>query len=303
MAIPISRNSLLQGTGALAQGLEALGGSMAAADKSQKLEEEKELAKTNRAEAFKLLAFAQQTDDPEQQRQAYAEAYRRDPEGVTGFVKMQKDRMSMAPETAKPMTEFQKVSVDLRQQTIDMQKDQNEIEKLQRKEQKETNDLKKREIQFKIDEKKRDAEEKRKAVLEGKQDAINTMASTLDSIGRLRTHPGLSSAAGIDANFTTFAGSDASNFEKELESLQSQQFLSAVKAMRGMGSLSESEGKKIASAVSSLSTEMSDEALRAELDRIYEVMDKAISIEKGRLPKDSASPEKPKVEIIEWDSF
>lgn len=99
MAIPISRNSLLQGTGALAQGLEALGGSMAAADKSQKLDEEKELAESNKIEAAKLISFAFNSEDPKQQQQAFNKAVQLSPELVSNVMKANKERRAMS---AKP---------------------------------------------------------------------------------------------------------------------------------------------------------------------------------------------------------
>jgi len=50
--------------------------------------------------------------------------------------------------------------------------------------------------------------------------------------------------------------------------LQSQAFLSQVEKLKGMGALSENEGKKLASAIGSLNTDMSDDALRKSLSEV-----------------------------------
>jgi len=102
--------------------------------------------------------------------------------------------------------------------------------------------------------------------------AIAAMDSTIGTIDRLLEGDALEKAAGWQSTFPTVGGTDAANFEAMLETLQSQAFLSQVKQMKGMGALSENEGKKLGAAIGSLDLSMSDEALRKELGRIKDIM-------------------------------
>ena len=183
------------------------------------------------------------------------------------------------------MTDYQAEMISMKKAAAITRKDENESRKLQLKLSQETNELKRQELQLKLDEKIAKIAKDKVNINEKALDAITTIETTMDTLDRVRKHPGLESAAGFGSNFMTMGGSDASGFESQLETLQSQQFLSEIKRMKGMGSLSESEGKKLASAVGSLSLDMSDVELKAELDRIYSVLDKAKQTMIGRLPK------------------
>ena len=109
------------------------------------------------------------------------------------------------------------------------------------------------------------------------QNEIDNFDNTIGTIDRLLDGKGLEKSAGWQAMTPTMPGTDAANFEAMLETLQSQAFLSQISKMKGMGSLSEGEGKKLSAAIGSLSLSMSDKELRSELSRIRGVFDKAKS--------------------------
>ena len=140
-------------------------------------------------------------------------------------------------------------------------------------------------MQLSITEKKRGIEQEKLTVLNAAEDSVSQIESTLGTIDRVRNHPGLESAAGISSLFPTLPGTDAAGFEAQLETLQSQQFLSAVSQMKGMGALSENEGKKLSSSIGALNISMSDKELKTEMDRIHKITTKGLDKMKSRLPK------------------
>jgi hypothetical protein len=188
-----------------------------------------------------------------------------------------------------PLTAAQSQTLDIKNATLDIRKEENETRKLEQQLKREDNELKREDLKLKIGERKDKIEKNKRDVVEGMQASVDQIQSTLDTIDRVRNHPGLESATGVFSVAPTFAGSDAANFEAQIETLQSQQFLSAVSQMKGMGALSENEGKKLASSIGALNLNMSDKAMKDELDRIFEVTTKAKARMAARIPK--AEPE------------
>lgn len=133
---------------------------------------------------------------------------------------------------------------------------------------KETNELRRQELQATIDQKKRDLQFNATS-------SIDAVQSSIDTIGRLLEGEGLEAAAGVSAAFPTLPGTAAADFEAQLESLKSQAFLTQVEKMKGLGALSENEGRKLASAIGALDLTQSDKALRASLNRIQDTLGRA----------------------------
>ncbi len=77
------------------------------------------------------------------------------------------------------------------------------------------------------------------------QGAVDTFSTALDSLNEIEQSPGLSKAVGIRSAFPTVPGSDAANFEARLDTFKAQTFLPMVQSLKGMGALSDAEGKKI----------------------------------------------------------
>jgi hypothetical protein len=102
--------------------------------------------------------------------------------------------------------------------------------------------------------------------------SFDTMLGTLD---RLSSHPGLSRSVGVAGAFPTMPGSDSANFQAELNTFQSQAFLPMVAQLKGMGALSDAEGKKLTAAVGALDPRMGEEAFRSSISRIKSDMDAA----------------------------
>lgn len=119
------------------------------------------------------------------------------------------------------------------------------------------------------------------------QDALDTASAGLDTVNELMKHPGLRSGTGRGGDFTAwFNGTDAADFRAMLKTVDSQQFLSAIKQMKGMGALSDAEGSRLSSAVASLDTAQSSQQMLNALGAIRSTLRKAQekTISRGKAP-------------------
>lgn len=109
------------------------------------------------------------------------------------------------------------------------------------------------------------------------QGAVDTFSTTLDSLNEIEQSPGLSKAVGIRSAFPTVPGSDAANFEARLDTFKAQTFLPMVQSLKGMGALSDAEGKKLSDAVGALSPKMSEKAFRDSIGKIRNQLESKLS--------------------------
>ncbi|MDD8969850.1 DNA transfer protein [Escherichia coli] len=100
------------------------------------------------------------------------------------------------------------------------------------------------------------------------QGAVDTFSTALDSLSEIESSPGLKKAVGFNSAFPTVPGTDAANFEARLDTFKAQTFLPMVASLKGMGALSDAEGKKLSDAVGALSPKMSEEAFRSSIGKI-----------------------------------
>ncbi len=132
----------------------------------------------------------------------------------------------------------------------------------------ETNELKRAELEQKLEDvqaKKEINKSDRQAAAQG---AVDTFSTALDSLNEIENSPGLSKAVGMMSAFPTIPGSDAANFEARLDTFKAQTFLPMVQSLKGMGALSDAEGKKLSDAVGALSPKMSEKAFRDSIGKI-----------------------------------
>lgn len=109
------------------------------------------------------------------------------------------------------------------------------------------------------------------------QGAVDTFSTALDSLNEIEQGPGLSKAVGIRSAFPTVPGSDAANFEARLDTFKAQTFLPMVQSLKGMGALSDAEGKKLSDAVGALSPKMSEKAFRDSIGKIRNQLESKLS--------------------------
>ena len=129
-------------------------------------------------------------------------------------------------------------------------------------------------------------EGKRTQIVADKQNAFDSASadfdSTLDTLYTLKNHKGMKSALGpVDSRFPSF-GDEVIDFEKQLEKLQSQQFLTAVAKVGSMAGLTEVEGKKLQNAIGALDIKMQPETFNREVNKVVKKIEemKALTAKK-----------------------
>jgi len=131
----------------------------------------------------------------------------------------------------------------------------------------------------------------------GQVASFDTMLGTLDRLGK---HPGLHRSVGVLGAFPTSPGSDSANFQAELNTFQSQAFVPMVAQLKGMGALSDAEGKKLTAAVGALDPKMGEKAFRESIARITQGMQAARDRVSGSKP---AAPANPASGVIDFGSL
>jgi hypothetical protein len=113
-------------------------------------------------------------------------------------------------------------------------------------------------------------------------------------------HPGRKSATGFSSVIPSMPGGDAKDFEKNLDSYKAQTFIPMVSALKGMGALSDAEGKKLTESVGALDVGMSEkgftDSLRDVNKRLFEKAKAAglnVNLPAQFAPQENAQPAAP----------
>jgi hypothetical protein len=130
--------------------------------------------------------------------------------------------------------------------------------------------------------------------------ALNTLDTFSNDIDHLLAQPGFDSIYGarvgtdIGQNVVQFASQDAANAAGLRNKLNSESFRASISSMRGLGQLSNAEGEKVQSALTTLSNpHLSPEAARqaaAELKTRLAQLKHVAQIEAGQAPGGPAVP-------------
>jgi hypothetical protein len=100
--------------------------------------------------------------------------------------------------------------------------------------------------------------------------------TAIDSIDQLLVHPGRISGTGASSFLSNIPGTDARGFQAQLETFKAQTFIPMVSALKGMGALSDAEGKKLSAAVGALDPSMPEAEFEKELRKVQKTLyDKA----------------------------
>jgi len=142
-----------------------------------------------------------------------------------------------------------------------------------------------------------------KAAKEAAQKAgvVASFDGALETIDRLATHPGKEAAVGFGGKTTSMIpGTNAAGFASQLETFKAQVFLPQVQALKGMGALSDAEGKKMSAAVGALDQSMKPSEFNSQLSIIKNDLKKARArVSGGELPA-APSPTIPPASSDGW---
>lgn len=159
----------------------------------------------------------------------------------------------------------------------------------------ETNDLKRQELQLKLQEKqaKRDGEVRTKvAEVESGRSTIDNFLNTADQVLQFPEDVA-ESATGTISSILPTLGQDVADFEETLKTLSSQAFLSQVPAMKGLGALTEAEGRKLESSLANLSLRQSPKKLLGNVREAQRLMLKARETLADKYGVPSTTPDTP----------
>lgn len=116
----------------------------------------------------------------------------------------------------------------------------------------------------------------------GSADAAKAAARASQDAAGLINDMGLYWGTGATNWLGNIPGTDAKAFHAKLENLKSQVFLPAVKALQGMGALSNAEGEKISASIANLDPKISPEAMKQQLTVLAKQMSDAAKLANQR---------------------
>jgi len=109
-----------------------------------------------------------------------------------------------------------------------------------------------------------------------KQGVVASFDSALDTLNRIATHPGKSTAVGFGGTTASMIpGTNAAGFASQLETFKAQVFLPQVQNLKGMGALSDAEGKRLTAAIGALDQKMKPAEFDSQLAIIKNDLNKA----------------------------
>ena len=214
---------------------------------------------------------------------------------IIGQVKGKEYADSFFGANAKPMTEYQqemvkgnKIDRELRKLEIDNKKVDNKLKT-------ETNAVKLNELKAKSIANEEKQFQIKKARSDSAQTVVDSGGSTLELISEIEKHPGFESAIGakgasslFGALDEPFSGSEAAGVGALIETLEAQNFLTAIgefKSAGGAGSLSDNEGKKLGAALSNLTSSQSEVDFKKSLNVIRNLVKKQVSKARPQIEK------------------
>jgi len=121
------------------------------------------------------------------------------------------------------------------------------------------------------------ADEKQATLQSQAQGKVAAFDSALDTLNVISTHPGKKSVVGALTGgvASMIPGTDAAGFASQLETFKAQTFIPQVAALKGMGALSDAEGKKLTAAVGALDPKMKQKEFDAQVVKIKTSLEEA----------------------------
>ena len=208
-----------------------------------------------------------------------------------------------------------------RQQQINLDREKFEYGKQQNKLDREAkildNQLKKakteaqtQQVQQKIEENQSKKESLQRQKISDAQSSLAQAQDTVNLINRITSSEGFSSAVGAQGASSLFGlldqpigGTDAADTAALLETLESKNFLNAIQQMRGLGALSDAEGKKVSSAIQNLSRNQSEKQLRNNLNQVVEITNRAIEKSKQIIQQEGGELPQQKTQTVNWSDL
>ena len=155
-------------------------------------------------------------------------------------------------------------------------------------------DVQRQLIEQRIEDLKVKADEKQATLQSQAQGKVAAFDSALDTLNVISTHPGKKSVVGALTGgvASMIPGTDAAGFSSQLETFKAQTFIPQVAALKGMGALSDAEGKKLTAAVGALDPKMKQKEFDAQVVKIKTSLEdaKQRALNMPGMPKQAQQP-------------
>jgi uncharacterized protein YwgA len=131
-------------------------------------------------------------------------------------------------------------------------------------------DVQRQLIETRIQDLQTKADEKQATLQSQAQGRVAAFDSALDTLNTVANHPGKKDVVGAVTGGvrSMIPGTDAAGFKAQLETFKAQTFIPMVATLKGMGALSDAEGKKLTAAVGALDTSMKQSEFDKQVAKI-----------------------------------
>jgi hypothetical protein len=163
------------------------------------------------------------------------------------------------------------------QEDVKIARENSRITALKAQIDREQNDLKRQELQMKLENMQRERDQAvrdKAADVETANGAIDNMLNTADRILQTPLDVVGSAAGPVSSRMPTLT-QDTADFEALIDNLDAQAFIAQIPNLKGMGALSDAEGKKITAALQNFSLKQSPEQLLSNVREAQRLLFKA----------------------------
>lgn len=152
-------------------------------------------------------------------------------------------------------------------------------------------DVQRQLIEQRIEDLKMKAQEKQATMEAQAAGRVASFDSAIDTLDVIAKHPGKKDVVGALTGgvMSVIPGTDAAGFASQLETFKSQTFIPMVSQLKGMGALSDAEGKKLTAAVGALDPKMKKSEFDAQVVKIKSDLE-AAKARATRMTGNSAQP-------------
>lgn len=155
-------------------------------------------------------------------------------------------------------------------------------------------DVQRQLIEQRIEALQTQAAEKQNTLQSQAQGRVAAFDSAIDTLNVIASHPGKKSVVGAVTGglVSMIPGTDAAGFASQLETFKAQTFIPQVAALKGMGALSDAEGKKLTAAVGALDPKMKQKEFDAQVTKIKTDLEaaKQRALNMPGMPKQPSAP-------------
>jgi DNA repair exonuclease SbcCD ATPase subunit len=168
-------------------------------------------------------------------------------------------------------------------------------------------DVQRQLIETRIQDLQSKADEKQATLQSQAQGRIAAFDSALDTLETVAKHPGKKDVVGAVTGSVRamIPGTDAAGFKAQLETFKAQTFIPMVATLKGMGALSDAEGKKLTAAVGALDPSMKQSEFDKQVTKIKADLEDARkrALQMPGAPKQPTTTNAPPAKVVKFSDL